>query len=127
MTPSPNSQRTAHLVRIGIADDDPSRVLTTCRSIFVSLGPMDSQQTYLLQRLGVPTGPKVIHCERHRYGLMGTTLDEAYSAFQTKYCTNCPDREARDKDWRYSREWHDREGKRLAALVYEFRTNQHKR
>jgi hypothetical protein len=117
----------AKLVRIGIADDDPSRVLTTCKNIFVSLGPMNRRERYLFQRLGVPTGSKVIHCEKHRYALMGRTLDEAYADFQGTYCSRCPDQEARPKDWKYSHEWHDEEGKRLAGLVEEFRADQHNR
>jgi hypothetical protein len=113
----------AKLVRTGIADADPTRVLTTCRDIFVSLGPMQTSERYLFERLGVSPGPKVIHCERHRYGLMGKSLDEAFTAFQAKYCASCPDREARPSDWKYSHEWHDEEGKRLAELVYEFRVH----
>ncbi len=112
----------AKLVRIGIADADPTRVLTTCRSIFVSPGPMTVNERYLLERLGLETGPKVIHCEKHRYGLQGRNLDEAYAAFQSKHCSTCPDREARPSDWKYSHEWHDREGIRLAELVHNFRT-----
>jgi Domain of unknown function (DUF4365) len=111
----------AKLVRIGIADADPTRVLTTCRSIFVSPGPTTATERYLVERLGLVTGPKVIHCEKHRYGLMGKNLDEAYAAFQSKHCSTCPNREARPSDWKYSHQWHDREGKRLAELVHEFR------
>jgi hypothetical protein len=84
-------------------------------------------ERYIVERLGAPAGPKVIHCEKHRYGLMGKSLDEAFAAFQVKYCATCPDLEARPKDWKYSHEWHNKEGKRLAELVDEFRASQHKR
>jgi hypothetical protein len=112
------------LVRIGISDADPSRIFTTCKNIFISLGSMQTRERYLLQRLGLPAGPKVIHCEKHRYALMGNTLDEAYAIFRDQYCKNCPDREPRPDEWRYSHDWHEEEGQRLAALVREFRSDQ---
>lgn len=111
----------AQLVRVGIADSDPTRVLQTCKSIFISLGPVSPIEDYLLQRLGVPVGRKVIQCEKHRYGLRGRTLDQTYFEFESQYCSKCPDREPRTAEWKYSHEWHEREGKRLLPLIREFR------
>jgi hypothetical protein len=110
------------LVRAGIADSDPTRVLETCRHIFVSLGPVAMRERYLLERLGLPTGPKVIHCEKYRYALMGKTLDDAFSVFQAKHCANCPGKSPRPEGWKYSHDWYNEEGKRLTPLVREFRT-----
>jgi len=109
------------LVQIGIADADPSRVLKTCNSIFVSLGPMRAVEKYLLDRLGLTVGQKVIHCEKHRYALLGRTLDDAYSVFERQHCASCPDRIPRPDVWRYSHEWHQQEGSRLLPLIREFR------
>ena len=110
----------AKLVRVGIADSDPTRVFETCNSIFISLGPKSPAEEYLLQRLGLPVGQKIIHCEKHEYGLMGRTLDQTFAQFEVQYCRTCPDRQPRSADWKYSHEWHNDEGKRLMRLIQEF-------
>jgi hypothetical protein len=115
---------TAKLVRVGIADSDPTRVLRTCKNIFLSLGPVTAREDYLFQRLGLPVGQKVIHCETYRYGIIGGTLDQTYSQFEAQYCSTCPDREPRLADWEYSHEWHNREGRRLMPLIHEFWSSQ---
>jgi hypothetical protein len=105
----------AQLVRIGIADDDPTRVFETCQHVFVSIGPLSPVERYLSQRLGAAVGPKLIECTKHNYALMDTTLDGAYDQFDKKHCSICPDRGPRPPGWKYSREWHNEEGVRIIA------------
>jgi hypothetical protein len=114
----------AQLVRIGISDADPTRVFKTCKYIFVSLASMQANERYLLERLGAPVGPKVIHCEKYRYGLSGKSLDEAYGEFAEKHCSGCKGRELRPEEWKYSSEWHDKESQRLNDLIAEFHVGQ---
>ncbi|MBI3665722.1 MAG: hypothetical protein HY236_05755 [Acidobacteria bacterium] len=101
--------RYAQIVRIGIADLDPSRVLKNCQHLFVTLG----SRGLLAAWLRLPTaGQKVIHCTLHRYAGMGWTLDGIYRSFKRDYCDKCPDCSPHSPEWAYSEEWQQVENER---------------
>lgn len=107
----------AKLVRIGITDLDPGRVLKDCQHIFLSLG----QRGMLAQRLRLPTaGNKIIHCDLHRYAIEGLGLDDTYAFFKEKYCRMCLDCSPRAESWQYSEEWQQEENRKHTEFLAEF-------
>ena len=113
----------AKLVKIGIADLDPSRVVRNCDRIFISLAPRPplSLTMYITETLGLPSaGPKIIHCDLHDHALDGPTLDEAYQGFKDKFCATCPDCRPRSAEWNYSEEWQGEENKRHTEFLRQF-------
>lgn len=98
----------SEIVRIGINDLDPTRVLRDCTHIFTTLSRRG--HTFFHQMLGqqlqLPTmGAKVIHCTLHKYTRVGLSLDETYERFRGDYCDKCPDRQHRPNGWHYTYEW----------------------
>jgi hypothetical protein len=95
----------ARVIRIGIADFDPSRVLKDCGSLHVH--PLDVGLPGIW--LGLPTaGSKLVHCARHGHTLAGFVLDQVYDGFmgfKETYCATCPDRRPRPDGWAWSIEY----------------------
>jgi hypothetical protein len=98
----------SEMVRTGIADFDPTRVLRDCSHMFVALSRRSPGFLYfmLAQQLQLPTmGAKVIHCTLHKCAREGLSLDETYQRFRKDYCDQCPDRSPRKPDWQYTHAW----------------------
>jgi hypothetical protein len=107
----------AELVRIGIADLEPSRVLKDCEHIFISLG----ERGLLAERLRLPTaGNKIIHCDLYRYAIEGPDLDGTYALFKQRYCQKCCDGCPRPANWEYTEEWQQEENRRHAEFLAQF-------
>jgi hypothetical protein len=98
----------AGIVRIGLADLNPERVLKNCEFLFVSLGSYGIPA----QMLGLPTaGSKWIHCTRHGVSMMGLSLDETYRHFKKSHCDGCEDCKPHPSGWKWSREWQQSQDK----------------
>jgi hypothetical protein len=98
----------SEMVRIGIDDFDPTRVLQDCEHMFLTLGRQGHTifHSMLAEQLQLPTmGPKVLHCSLHKYTRVGMSLDETYERFRRDYCDKCPDRLPREVGWHYAHEW----------------------
>jgi hypothetical protein len=109
--------RIADVVRIGLKDLDPSRVLRNCEHIYVSL----SFHGLVADWLQLPTaGGKVVHCTLHKYAIEGLDLDGAYSFFKERYCDKCPDCLPRPSTWKYSMERQELENKRYEQFMMDF-------
>jgi hypothetical protein len=107
----------ARLVRAGIADLDPSRVLKNCEHLFICL----ASQSTVSRLLRLQTANhKIILCDLHSYGVRGLALDEAYERFKREYCDKCPDCSPRSPTWRYSGEWQEEENARHRGFLKEF-------
>lgn len=97
-----------NMVKVGIEDLDPTRILRDCTHMLCTLGRKGHNIFHLMlgQQLQLPTmGPKAIHCEQHQYTRVGMSFDETYERFRHDYCDKCPDRMPRQVDWLYSHEW----------------------
>ena len=111
----------AAMVRAGIDDLDPTRVLRDCNYLFVALSQngFGFVQSLVASRLQLFTlGPKVIHCTLHRYARQGETLDSVYKEFKRDFCDRCPDRVPRSTGWQYSRKWQLEENKRNKEFIW---------
>jgi hypothetical protein len=110
------------LIRMGIRDANPERVIKHCEHAFLTIGgvvllPIAS----LAQTLQLPSmQSKIIHCDLHDYAVEGATLDSACVEFKKKYCDTCKDIKPRPADWEYSDEWQSQENERHVEFVARF-------
>jgi len=98
----------SEMVRVGIDDFDPTRVLQDCEHMFLTLGRQGHTifHSMLAEQLQLPTmGPKVLHCTLYKYTRVGMSLDETYERFKRDYCDKCPDRSPREVGWQYTHKW----------------------
>lgn len=105
----------SQMVKVGIDDLDPTRVLRDCTHLFYTLSRQGHNFIHfmLAQQLQLPTmGAKVLHCTLHKYTRVGLSLDETYERFRRDYCDKCPDQTPRSADWHYTHEWQQGENDR---------------
>jgi len=92
----------SEIVRIGIEDLDPTRVLKTCSHLYIRL----SGGGLPAQMLRLPTaGFKTVYCTLHGHGIWAMSLDGAYSSLEQEHCSVCPDRSPHAADWQWTHEW----------------------
>ena len=110
------------VIRLGIKDANPERVIKHCDHAFVSIGGDVSRQTALLaEMLQLPSmRSKIIHCDLHDYAVEGGTLDGAFEDFQKRHCDTCKDMKPRPSDWKYSDEWQKQENERHFVFMGRF-------
>jgi hypothetical protein len=105
------------IIRIGLADLDPSRVLRDCENLHVEPDAVGLPGLWL----GLHSaGSKIIHCERHDYAMGGLVLDRIYSGFlgfRQTHCLNCPDRCPRSAEWTWSPEFQETAQQRHAERI----------
>ena len=107
----------AEVVRIGIADLDPSRILKICEHLYVTLRMFAP----IAFPLDLPTaGHKIVHCVLHEHFVEGLSLNETHSVFKQKYCDKCLDCSPRPDTWEYSPEWQEEENERQAGYMRKF-------
>jgi Domain of unknown function (DUF4365) len=98
----------SEMVRTGIADFDPTRVLRDCSHLFVTLSRQSPGFLFAMiaQQLQLPTmGGKVLYCSRHEYIRQGLSLEETYERFRGDFCDKCPDRSPHAPGWQYTHAW----------------------
>jgi len=111
------SDTNAKLVRVGIADLDPSRVLKNCEHLFICL----ASQSTVSRLLRLQTANhKMIFCTLHKHGMCGLSLDQTYEHFKREYCDKCPDCTPRSAKWNYSSDWQQEENIRHRGVLKEF-------
>lgn len=98
----------ARVIRIGIDDINPERVVRQCEHIGVRLGASGIPA----QMLALPTaGHKFVRCRRHGHQVYGLALDSLYSMFRREYCDSCSDLAKRPDAWKWSHEWQEAQEK----------------
>lgn len=104
----------ARIVRIGIADFDPTRVLKNCQHLFVSLGSSGLPA----EMLQLPTaGSKFLHCTLKSKTIGGVSLDRVYEGFKAKFCDGCAECKPHAADWSYSHRWQREQNERHKKFV----------
>lgn len=92
----------ASIVRIGIADANPERVLRDCQKLHVSIDSYGIPA----EMMGLPTaGFKSIHCILHGHRMSSASLDGLYATFQQMKCATCQDKTPHDPGWTWSKSW----------------------
>ncbi|MEI8374628.1 MAG: DUF4365 domain-containing protein [Planctomycetota bacterium] len=93
---------TGQIVRVGIDDMNPERVLRHCQHRFVQLGA-SGIPAIMVQ---LPTaGSKTLHCTKHGNAVGGLSFDGILQVFESQLCSKCNDRTPHPADWRWSPEW----------------------
>ena len=96
------NDKIAWIVRVGIKDLNPGRVLKNCEHLFVSLGSHGAIGDWMK----LPTaGSKFLHCTLHGHGIGGLSLDDVYQTFKQQFCDKCGDCAPRPAEWEYSSAW----------------------
>jgi Domain of unknown function (DUF4365) len=89
----------AQVLRVGIRDHNPERVLRECRYLYVRLGSYGIPA----QMMGLPTaGSKEICCTRHNYRTGAFSLDAGYAFFKVSHCARCSDCSPHPSEWKWS-------------------------
>lgn len=93
----------AQVIRQGLRDLDPTRVLKNCEHILWAPGAAGLPAVWLR----MPSAAhKNLHCLKHGHFIRGgLSLDGAYHGFRSLYCDKCPDGTPRAADWSYSPKW----------------------
>lgn len=100
----------AQVVRIGLADLDPTRVMKNCQHIHV----MTTSYGMPAEMLGLPTaGSKRVVCLKHGHSIETLSLDAAHESFAKAWpwekdairCENCPDTIPHPDGWEWTEEW----------------------
>jgi hypothetical protein len=104
MDPDDPKNEYGKIIRHGLEDYNPERVLKTCESIFV----FPSRALGLpAQMVGLVTATsKYIYCLKHKHWVGGWSLDESYKLFfEKEYCVECNDNIPRENDWKWTSQW----------------------
>lgn len=111
------NDETAEIVRIGLKDRNPERVLRTCRHLYLRLAGCGLPG----RMLGLPTaGFKELHCTKFGHGMGGLRLDELFGLFGESFCAGCSSKDVHAPDWKWSVEWQIDQDKANAGQVKGF-------
>ena len=104
----------AQIIRQGLEDLNPGRVLRNCQHLFVTI-----ESTGLPGRwLHLPTaGAKRLCCTLHGHWVEGISLDRLYAVFQGAHCFDCPDLLPHPEDWKWTRKWQLEQDKKHKDLA----------
>lgn len=118
----------AQIVRIGLKDLDPTRVLKDCQHIHVMITSCGMPA----EMLGLPTaGSKQIVCLKHGHSIEALSLDDAYEGFAKVSlwsedqicCENCPNKAPHPIGWEWSNEWNAQQHAKYQEFVTRNDTN----
>jgi hypothetical protein len=106
----------ANVVRIGLKDRNPERILKSCSHLEVARGHYGIPG----EMLGLPTaGSKFLFC---KYGgsVYGLSLDSMYEGFRKDHCVNCEHHNPMPKDWKWSLAWQQEKDKKRTDEFQRF-------
>ncbi len=104
----------SNLIKIGLKDLNPERVLKKCVNLFVSL----SNCGIIAERLKLPTaGLKKIHCIKFNHLIEGLSLDNIYEMFKHSHCDNCNDNIKQSPEWKWTKKWQRNENTKHFHLL----------
>lgn len=113
----PNDQ-SAQIVRIGLQDLNPERVLKNCRHLFVYVGHYGIPA----QMLGLHTaGSKYLRCLKTGVAIEGLSLDGLWDTMSKLHCSKCEHKNPWPDDWKWSRSWQTQEGEKDIHREFEER------
>lgn len=109
-----SNNRNAHVIRVGLADLDPTRILKKCRHMHV----MITAKGKIAELLDLPTaGFKRLVCLKYGQNAEALSLDETYETFaeiapwakDQICCANCSEQAPHPDGWQWSQEWQMRQ------------------
>ncbi|MCE9520066.1 MAG: hypothetical protein K8R87_11015 [Verrucomicrobia bacterium] len=118
----------ADIVRIGLEDLDPTRVVKNCEHIHV----MTTTYGMPAEMLGLPTaGSKRVVCLKHGHSIETLSLDSAYQTFakispwakDQICCENCPDKAPHPEGWEWTQEWETQQHAKYQERIKSYQPN----
>ena len=108
----------AKIIRIGLEDLNPERVLKQCKYLYVYIGhygiPAQMLRLYT-------AGSKYLRCLKKEVCVSGLSLDKIYQTLFEKYCSNCKNREPRPDVWKWTRSWQNKEAQKETHKIFRQR------
>lgn len=97
-----DDDKIANIIRIGLKDRNPERILKNCSHLEVATGSYGIPG----EMLGLPTaGFKFLFC-KYGGGVYGLSLDSMYEGvFRKDHCMNCEHHSPMPNDWKWSLAW----------------------
>lgn len=106
----------AHIVRVGLEDRNPERVLKYCSHLEIAEGSYGIVGEFL----NLPTaGSKVLFC-KYGGGFEGLSLDRLFEMMKRNYCTNCKHRDPMPRNWKWSLKWQKEKDKKRTVEFQRF-------
>ncbi len=100
------NDKIAQIVKIGLQDLNPERVLKNCKHLFVYVGhygiPAEMLKLYT-------AGSKYLRCLKRDVAIGGLSLDGIYDSMKREYCSKCKDKNPWPDDWKWTRSWQNEE------------------
>jgi len=93
---------TANILRIGLKDLNPGRVLKLCIHRFAK--PIRHGLIGEIFKL-ISAGSKLIYCTKHERTIEGIDLDSISETMNKFYCNKCPDRASHPGEWTWTKKW----------------------
>lgn len=110
----------AQVIRIGLQDANPGRVVRNCENLFVRIEFCGIPA----QMVGLPTaGFKSVCCTLHHHRVGALSLDDAYSSFHKSHCESCPDKCERAVDWSWTLKWQEQQESRFSTMFSDLNYN----
>ena len=109
MNPDDPENEFGKIIKQGLIDYNPERVLKNCKHLLVF---PSNARGIPARMVGIPTAAmKWIYCTKKGYAAGGWALDEIYDSsipkfsFKEQYCKNCSEKCPRDESWKWSSSW----------------------
>jgi hypothetical protein len=110
----------ARIVKIGLQDLNPERVLKKCKHLFVYVGhygiPAEMLKLYT-------AGSKYLRCLKKDVAIGGQSLDGIYDSMKRDYCSGCKNIDPWPDDWRWTRSWQNIESEKETHKKFRERIN----
>ena len=107
----------AEIIRIGIKDLNPERVLKNCIHLYIKHGSVGLPAKWI----GLSTaGFKYLYCTKQKFCLYGLSLDKTYLLFKSQYCNNCKYRNPHPTKWKWSYAWQKEQFNKFNQDVPDF-------
>jgi hypothetical protein len=114
------TDRIAQIVRIGLQDLNPERVLKRCKHLFVYIGhygiPAEMLKLYT-------AGSKYLRCLKKDVAIGGHSLDSIYNSIQEEYCSKCKDIDPWPTNWKWTRTWQNIESEKETHKKFKEKIN----
>jgi hypothetical protein len=112
---NPND-KIAQVVKIGLQDLNPERVLKNCKHLFVYVGhygiPAEMLKLYT-------AGSKYLRCLKKDVAFGGLSLDGIYGLMSKKCCLDCKDKEPWPDNWKWTRSWQNGESEKEVHKIFD--------
>jgi len=99
----------AQIVKIGLQDLNPERVLKNCKHLFVYVGHYGIPAEMLKLNTA---GSKYLRCLKKEVAIGGQSLDRIYDSLKGEYCKDCEYVEPWPNNWKWTRSWQKTESEK---------------